>query len=206
MAILATDAFSGSGDLDGNWTVVSGFNMPQQVSGDAQPFAISATTSIALYTGITWPNNQYAQCIARQANGPGQKYIAIILRGLTSEHTLYEIRANSTGASITVIIYRVNAGSITTGPSTSTAVNAGSTLKGSVVTDGANAIVKLYVNDVEILSWTDTSPLASGSPGIYLHATGGTLDQVRADNWEGGSFGDSVITSLARQHMGFIYG
>ena len=207
MGILATDAFGGAGNLDGNWTTVTAFGNPQQSAGDVQPELVSGTPSLSLYTGISWPNNQYAQFIARAAGGPGQKYIAAILRGVTGERTNYEVRIQSIGASNVVVILRYNTGTSTTGASTSgVPIAAGNTVKGSVVTDGANAIVKLYVNDIEILSWTDTSPLIAGSPGIMLLATGGTADQTRADNWEAGSFGDSVITGSGRQHMGFIYG
>ena len=199
MTVLATDAFGGSGNLDANWTTIATQLNPQQVGGFVQDETIGTTPSMACYTGITWPDNQYAQHTLVQANGAGQKYQGVLLRCLTSEVTQYRVQANGTAASAPVFIYRVNAG-VATQLQTLTGVNVtpGRVLKGSVVTDGANAIIKLYINDVLIISATDVTPLLSGSPGIMMYATAGALTECRGDDWEGGSVDDTTITGLGR--------
>jgi hypothetical protein len=61
-----TDAFSGSGALSSNWTNTTStaetYVTAAQASGTVVP-SVSGQHSLATYTGVTFPTNQYAQVV-----------------------------------------------------------------------------------------------------------------------------------------------
>jgi len=192
MAILGTESFSGTGDLGANWTVVTGFDMPQQTGGICQPLT-SNVNCFAVYSAVAWPDDQYAKCKVVTVNTDIGKENNILLRFSTSARTGYEykVRGPLGTTSATLDIYRFNAGAATQLATLgSQTVNSGDILKGTAI----GTTLKLYINDVEKLSVSDGSPITSGKAGIGPFSNTSITD-AQSDDWEGGDF-SGAITGL----------
>jgi hypothetical protein len=104
-----TDSFSGSGPLSSNWTNTSAQSyVPlQQFNGEAIP-ASASLQGLAIYTGATFTNDQYAQvtfvnqgpggsssgpCVRMSVSGDGVCYLAVL-------GTIYQLAAGGGVASI----------------------------------------------------------------------------------------------------------
>jgi hypothetical protein len=190
MALPVVDDFNrADGGLGANWTTVTGFTAPAIVSQLVQETA-GGTTGLAIYTGDTFPDNQYASITITAVVTSTTRSAGVTLRGVTTERTQYECQvAGPLGATATLTIYRINAGSVTsliTSGAIET-VNSGDILKGSVL----GSTVKLYINENERLSVVDGSPIASGKPGIELNAIGAGSD-VQIDNFQAGEVGTTT--------------
>ena len=106
---LGSDACAGSGDLGANWTVVTGFEMPQQTGGICQPKTVNVLAE-ALYTAISWPNDQQAQVKIVTLSTASSRIGGVVLRGTTAARTDYECLAfGPLGSTTTLVIDRYNA-------------------------------------------------------------------------------------------------
>ena len=202
-AQLGSDACGGSGDLGANWTVVTGFEMPQQVSGVCEP-KTAAVFAAAIYSAVTWPDDQYVQIKVVSAVTNGGRVLYGLLRYSAAARTGYECNVQGPlGATATLAIRRYNAGAATllVGGTAIYTVNSGDTMyceiQGSTVT--------LKINGVTILGPTvDGTPIASGSAGTGLYVSTGLLTGAELDDWVGGDFGSSSVLQPASGYLGAI--
>lgn len=163
-----SDSFSGTGSLSSNWTSpVSGFTgvfvheIAQAAGVAVDNYAWSY--GAALYSGTTFPNDQYAQ-VTVQSIGPDSGVPGICVRATVSGNGYCWGWASPSGVAI------VQAG-VSTYATSCTAPTAGQTMKLGV----HGSTVTCYVNGVEVGSFTDTT-LTSGSPAILISngSTSGT--------------------------------
>lgn len=138
----------------------------------------------AVYTGITWSNDQYAQAKMTVTGGSASGYTgpSILLRGSTSAYTYYQISINA-AATNNLGIARFVASTWTGLQLTTTAWTSGDVLRAEIRTVGTTAVINVYRNGTLITTYTDSTPIASGSAGLsYSSAT--TTRSL--DDWEGG--------------------
>ena len=189
---LATDTFNRANENPlsdgGNWTTpvgefFSGATQPLQVVSD-QCEATHSIVNAALYSGISWPNDQWAQF---KLSG-GSAEAAIILRAVDNGTSVtYIIAVTPAAPAINIAETGTPAGG-----SVSTPLGSGSVIRLAVL--GSTAFI--YVNGV-LLGASTGFTLASGSAGILLEV-GGNLSQSNVVNFVGGSLrGSSVSGNLA---------
>lgn len=180
---LGAETCGGTGDLTTDWTVITGFELPQQTGGLCQPKTVGVTAA-ALYTGAAWPDNQAAEMQIVTALTNSSRLVSISLRGTTTTRTQYEcVVFGPIGGSTIVRIYEFNAGVGVILVSNNAVVVSGDTLKCSVLDN----VIKLYINGVERATYTDATPIASGTPGMVVSTGAGTTADVRVDGWTGTS-------------------
>ena len=195
-AELASDTFLVDGGLGANWTTVTGLSNPTIVGGVVQPANIGNPSSIALYTNITWPNDQYATVKIITAATSSGRVPGLVVRGITGARTEYECHLNGPlGATVNLLLVRYNAGASTTLASTGAnqTVASGDTLGCQAKDD----VVKLLINGVAKLSVVDATPITSGSPGIIAHTSAGATSDTQLDDWAGGSLPDPATLGAA---------
>lgn len=139
-----------------------------------------------LYTGTTWPNNQYARGTINVTGTAGARAGAgFSLRAASSAATYYRFVIDHAGAS-NIAIDRFNAGTRTGVTTFTTSFTSGDQFYFAVET--LTGTTTLYVFDkttTQILSAVDTTAITSGNVGIVYSSveTGASID-----NWEGGTF------------------
>ena len=183
MAVLATDDINraNSADLGANWTPV-GSTSALSISSNAI-LANGSGDSGEVYVGITWPNNQYAQCklttltASKYNGGP-------IVRGLTSAQTMYCFYSTQDGSAATAEAFAVSAGSWTSlGTRTANFAN-GDIAYLEVQGSGTNTL-KMKKNGVQVgADFTDSS-IPSGNAGVL---GGFDVPNTVIDDFEGGDF------------------
>lgn len=184
---LGSDACGGTGGLGANWTVVTGFELPQQTGGICQPNTLNVYAH-ALYTAVTWPNDQYASVKVVAANTSASRIVIVALRGSTAARTNYEcVVAGPLGTAATLTIYRYNAGTPTVlaGGTAVYTVNSGDIMHCEI--QGSTIILK--INGGPVLGpVVDGSPIVSGSAGIGVYSADGAITDAKGDDWLGGDF------------------
>lgn len=191
-AELANDNFNrANGVLGANWTTVTGATAPAIVDEHVQPSVAGGSNgSMALYTGIAWPQDQYGTI--RVVHGSdNSKQSHVILRGTTATRTNYECVVRSKlGSTAVALMYKVTAG---------TSVLLGTTVAGTPTLNpydvlrcsaagSSPTVIKLYINNVELLSHSDSSsPFTSGSVGILSYTLSGSTASSQLDEFTGGS-------------------
>jgi len=194
-AVLATDDFNrADGTLGANWTTIAGFANPAIVTNQVQPNAVGGTGSLSLYTGTTFPNDQYAKTSIIAALTANTRNPGLLLRGTTAARTEYEcVLFGPLGATVQLKINRYNAGvlaSLATTGADQTVVTT-DVMKCTVV----GYVLTIYINDVSKLVYDDSasgSKITSGTPGIHLYTAAGLTSNVQIDNFEAG---DMSVTS-----------
>jgi hypothetical protein len=190
MAVLATDNFNRADEnpIGAPWTV-RGSGTAGKIVSNTLRMPGSGNDSGIVYTGITWPNDQYSQVTLvtvpnAQSAGDG---VGVIVRGNTSGTlTQYELVCAS-GAAGTTIAKRVNgvykqlAHSVTTWVAGDVAYLEirGNTLQAK--RNGSTAGMPAPVTD------NDPDAIVSGSCGI-MASVEGTIPEQTLDDWEGGDF------------------
>lgn len=181
MAVLATDNFNradaGLGGPD--WATVTGMGNLSVVSN-----VIAGTSGAdrgSYHVGVTWPADQYSQCVATLSGGANADGGALV-RCDSSSATFYLGTFGSYG---TVGLYKCVSGSYTTLATTSRTLVAGDVLRLEV--SGSN--LNLKMNGVSVLTATD-SAITAGAPGMYFYQCDGI------DDWEGGDL--VVATTTGR--------
>lgn len=200
--VLGTDACGGTGDLGANWTVVTGFEMPQQGSGVCQAKTL-AVAAFAIYSAVAWPNDQYVQIKVVAADTSNLRINYGLLRFVSTARTGYECNVRGPlGATTTLTIIRYNAGTPTTlvGGTAIYTVAANDTMyceiQGSTVT--------MKINGATVLGPTvDGTPIASGSAGVGAFVQSGSLAGAQLDDWVGGDFasvlrGQNLLLEVGR--------
>lgn len=204
MADLASDNFPVDGGLGANWTTQTTATDPTIRSGVVEDFATAGATSHAMYTAITWPENQYAYLTVVNCATSNGRSVSLWLRGQTAAVTGYIFDVlGPLGATTQLRIRRFSAGAGSTlaDSGATETVSAGAILRAEVL----NGDVKLYIDGNLRLSATDGSPLSGGSPGIGV-TSNSVLSEAQLDTWGAGDLSATTITGLGRRHQGFMYG
>lgn len=188
---LGTETCGGSGDLGANWTVVTGFEMPQAGSGVCQAKTLNVFAA-AVYTGATWPDNQYAQFKVVTASTNNLRIGYLFLRYTTAARTGYECMVRGPlGANATLTITRYNAGTPTTIAGGTAIYTVAS--NDTIYCEIQGSTLTMKVNGATVLGPTaDGTPIASGSAGMGVLAQG-ALTETQLDDWAGGDFPSSVM-------------
>jgi hypothetical protein len=178
MSTLATDDFNrADGGLGANWTDMSiGFTGIVIVSNTAQDNA--GADSGSFYSGVSFPNDQWGQCVRTGGDGGG-----IMLRG-SAPRTWYVVSIEGTlGASASLLFAKFIAGVFTQIGTTQTVTfNSGDTLYGEV--QGTTLLAK---RNGSALGTSETdSAIASGSPGLF------GFGAFIADDFAAGDFGGAA--------------
>jgi hypothetical protein len=194
MAVLASDTFNraDSGDLGTNWTQV-----PSEFS-----FSISGNSAIPgnlgqdcteRYSGLTWPDDQYSQCVLTPSTtgGAANEGIGVCLRAASADQTYYRITADDTSASNNLSLQKMVAGAFTSVWTRSLAITAGDILRA----EAQGTTVRVYINGVQLGADTTDGSIASGSAGVSYSSQTGACS---VDDWEGGDFASPVTLTPAQ--------
>ncbi len=189
-AQLASDDFNrADSGLGANWTTVTTGGNPTILSNEVRDTSVGGATSLAVYSAITWPDDQYAQ-IKVVAATSNTRSVGLILRGATAARTDYECQViGPLGATTTLTIYRLVAGAATAlvGGTAVYTVAAGDTayceIRGYDLTMKINGVTQLGP-----FTDTDVTKVASGSAGIEVNAGTGAVTDALLDNFAGGDF------------------
>lgn len=169
----------------GNWSANSdsGFFAPCQVLSGLAASTSTSLASEALFTGVSFPNDQYSEI--RVAAGANTVVDALaICRSSSSADTWYG--CGSTGVlgtvnSSLVRVYKRVAGVQTTFFAVHMTVNIGDTFR--IVAVGST--VSGYMNGSLLGSFVDSS-IASGTPGFQIFSVG-SISSFQLSGWSGGS-------------------
>lgn len=201
---LAADDFNraNSGDIGTAWDPNAGHSGAWEVFSNKVRLT-SGTRSgdgCETYNAVSAPNDQYIECalVQTSANGAGVGY-GVMGRFSSSAKTGYRLVGNASGWEIA----RFNAGSFTgLGSATSTTFAAGDVIRLELVTSGANCAWTVKKNGSTVTggTGTDTSPIASGRPGVGYSSTDSTADADQGlDNWAFGDLGSAASNTLMGQ-------
>lgn len=189
MIFLRSDNFNRANEtpLAGNWTD-PGSPVPFNLSGNVVvPSAPGANDSWAFYNAITWPDNQWSSavltCTGTVGGGAGVG-LAVRLSNNTGPNGYRLVIDHNATTNWT--LSRFNSGVSSTLASGLVTFTDGDTFTLQIVTAGANAFLTMFRGITQFSSFTDTSPIASGSAGLAFSSneTAATID-----NWVGGRAG-----------------
>ena len=181
VAQTSSDAFTSS--LSANWTKPAGGTAIQVVGNLAEPTATGVDCQ-AVYTGIPFSNDQYAE-VTLAALG-SSSFASPLVRAGTNALTWYEIGVGGpTGSAFTstAIYKRVANVQTQIGPSIQVTPQVGDVFRLSVVGN----VLSLFQNGFLILQVQDySSSISSGSPGFKLNAAT-AVTNAQISLWAGGS-------------------
>lgn len=183
-ALPASDTFTGTGALGGNWTRPQGSF--ERISDVATPSG--AAESTAYWSADAFADDHYAQLtvvvVQSTATGAGGPSVRMSGTGVTTQHYMFS------GASNGNQLYKVTSGTTyallqTLGGTTAN----GDILKATV----SGTTIKCYQNGAQIGSDQSDSALASGSAGMFTYggASKEQFDDFSANN-------NTVATSAPR--------
>lgn len=208
MHILFTDNFTRANEapLASPWIALSSGTFSLS-SNTIIPGSLGSDTN-AVYTGRTFPNNQFAEAkVLVTGLGGGGSGGGVIVRGslVAGTNTCYRFAIDHKVAGTNAEIGRFNAGAFTS----LKLFDAGSWADGdrfalSVITVGSNAELRAYRNGIQIGGEvTDTSPLASGAPGLAYSSveTACTLDDFFAGDMEDARIGRQSMETFLRRAL-----
>jgi len=188
--VLASDNFNRANQnpIGSPWTNFQG--NAQLISNALSPAVVTANISAAvIYTGITWPNDQFSQASLTQLI-TGEGYAALVLRHTTGGDYYYcgfdaSPGFGGMGVSTTIHIWRFVGGSLTSLTSGFTTPHVNDVFSCQAV----GSAISFSQNGTLLLSAMDSSPITSGSAGLFVQSAAGTLPNVTDitwDNWSGG--------------------
>ena len=198
MAQLASDNFTRANENPlnaSNWTIPTSLFSLQIVSNRCEP-TTTGTTNQELWTGRSWPNDQYSEVTIQAIEAGGDT--RVVARGSTAAHTNYFVQILGVGASQSVKLWKVIAGAFTQlGTTQTVTVTAGDVFR----CECQGTTIRAKQNGTQLISVTDAS-IASGNPGLEISAaTSVSLNQ--ASLWAGGDFSTGLIGWVNR-HRKFI--
>lgn len=182
MTTLATDDFNraDSASLGANWTEDP--NNAMAISGNK---LVSPSDTSAYYTGVAFPNDQWAQAVLNGGDGGG-----IALRG-TAGNTHYVVNIEGGfGVGVSLVVARFNAGVFTGLDSQSVTFNSGDVLYAQIVGDTITAKRNGSALGTPVV---DGTPIASGSPGLF------GFGAFAADDFAAGDFTSPTTIQLMGQ-------
>lgn len=183
MTILASDSMTyTNGLLDsahtaGAWSITTNLDVYNIASNIAVAGAL-ANDSGAYYSGITWPNNQYAKCtlVATHADGAGVGY-GVMVRLDTAGSNYYRLVGNASGFEL---VKKVAGTTTSLASGTGTTFTAGDTIALQV----SGTTLTTYKNGVQFGSPITDAAVATGNAGLGYSSTSSASDGVI--NFEGG--------------------
>lgn len=193
MTTFASFDFTGSDSstiqsIDANWTFITSYSSNCII--DSNRGQRTSTTSTGYYYNEAPSSADYSVSldIYRVSEGGSEPVIGPAARCSSSANTMYLLRQNLDGSD-KLELYRVVAGSFTlkassfqAGPSTGNSQKLTLDVSGTDLTG--------YIDDVEILSSTDSSISAAGFPGFR----GYTLTNFSIDNFSADEVGGGTVT------------
>jgi hypothetical protein len=196
---LAADTFTRANENPLNpalWTtLVSGTTTPLQVvSNLCEGTNVASGLNMEIYTGVSWPSDQYAEVIVNTAIDASNA-LGPICRGVLGVQTFYYFQIGGPlGASATVKMFKVVSGATTQLGSTVTmTINSGAVARLEV--QGTSLVGK--VNGVGVITVTDSS-IASGTPGLWIQCAVALGNSI-AGAWDAGSISGSTILKVGQE-------
>ena len=182
MADLATYSFTRA---DANplpnppWVGVTGFVALKVLTNKAvASIASNDCWGVHGNGGVTWPADQYSAIILGAVGGSDCG--PVIHVDAANTHGYMCTGFSTTDVGLYEIVSGGFANLATSGAST---YSTSSEIYLEAKVSGANKIVKVFNGGAEIISFTDTSPRATGTPGLFhFDGTSGTA------SWRGGDF------------------
>lgn len=181
MTQLASDDFNrANGGLGANWTTTTSESVPVILSNEASADTSTGTYG-SRYTGITWPNDQYAEAIIGSIvenvtdNGAGPA-----CRIASGTQTHYFAQTNT----VETRLYKVVSGTFTQLGTDGAACATGDTLR--LECQGTSISVKK--NGATIIGPVTDSAISAGDAGIWIAFS--SLNG-KINSWAGGDFGGS---------------
>lgn len=163
------------------WTVPDSKNSFQIVSNKCILNSPLTVASADLYTGISWPNDQYAEVTITQALANTE--LDILLRCDLVEQNYYEFGWTSNGTNITPFIAEVIGGVrsvLWTG--SAIAFSSGDVYRAVAL----GSLLSLYRNGV-LLQTVTNFDIASGTAGFQMStSSAGATTDIQASNFDGG--------------------
>jgi hypothetical protein len=203
MPALATDDFNraDNNSLGANWTIVT-------AGWDATGFAIASNAAapqaltgddLEIYTGATFPNDQYAQVKVSVTGTTSGTGVGVALRAATDGSCYSVCVSKRSGGEIVIARRLANNSAYTPLANPSAAWVDGDTLKATIVGN----VITVYKNGTQVeVPVTDSSgsALTTGTPGI-VHST--TITSGSVDDFEAGSLSTLVGPVGALSAIGF---
>lgn len=192
MSTLATDSFTGTGSLGANWTDIdAGWARVTDVA--SVTFGGGSSVFSARYTGVSFPNDQWAQIQVGTGAGTTDEGVGPIVRA-TSGGDVYLLQGNTTETRI----YKRISGTFTQLGTDGPAVGTGDLLYLEI--QGTNLVANKNGSNICGSPISDTD-IAAGSAGIWGSATSGTitLDNFTAGDFVSTSIGAVVETNLKKR-------
>ena len=177
----------------GNWTanITSGTIVPAQLVSDTAQSTATTYQANAVWTGLTWPNDQYAE-ITLSALVDVNSFAYADVRASVSDDTRYRIAVQGPfGSSAVFYLAKRVAGSQTILGTLNGAVSANDTIRLAI----QGSTITVYQNGVLLSALTTTdSSIASGSAGFGLQVAA-TLVDAAVSLWIAGTL-SPVPTSI----------
>lgn len=172
LPVLATDNFNraNSTTLGANWTDI---NIGWGVTTNEADATNAADAQSSGYSAITWPNDQYAQCVLRTMDTTADEGAGPLLRGDATNIYL------SQGNTADVRLYKRLSGIFTQLGSTAGAAASGDKLYAEA--QGSSLLVQK--NGTTVVGPVTDTAIASGRAGLWDFD-----DVATVDDWEGGDF------------------
>lgn len=188
---LASDNFTraNANPIGGNWTPLQSANKAQIVSNQVESSA-AGTQGDSFYNGLTWPNDQWSQCIVGPVVGASSYVGADVRMTSTNAFTTYRLAWGGapTGSSGTWFLQKFVAGVYTQLGTGALTVNVGDVLTLCVI----GTTLSAYWNGVLLDVVTD-STISSGNAGFLVLGTTSTAN-ANITGWSGGNFVGSPVS------------
>lgn len=158
----------------------------QLLSGTVQPTDVNQDSCVYLHSGShVWPRDQYASATLTSPDQPGNNAgPGLCVRRSAGDRSYYRLTVNhNTGSNPTVWIIRFDAGVETALASVIYSWTDGAAWELRVTGGAASADITALCNGVAVLTYTDSSPVTAGWPGMaYSSSASGSV----IDNFECG--------------------
>jgi hypothetical protein len=181
--VLASDVFIRGaypvnlGANSDGWTTVIGASPLKVASAGIVESTATGVNNAALYTGLSWPNDQYSE-ITLGTVPPGTCQTTLIVRSDASLNNCYLVEASG----ITLKLYVYNGGT----PTGLFAYVGVIYTQGDVIRLSVNgSSVVVTQNGTALISVSDTT-VVSGSPGILISCPV-SITQATITSWNGGT-------------------
>lgn len=190
MAVLASDAFTGTTALSGSWTVNQG--TPSCVGGVLKG-GTAGSNNGAFYNGVTWPNDQYSQAKIAGGLSANTHYTYVLVRaaGTGGSSNAYEIFTDGSSGATHTEICTLTSGTESTLQSVATTFTTNDVMR----LEAEGTTLRAYKNGAQVGTDQTDATYASGSAGLGVYQSTATMD-----DWEGGS-----LTSVTLEQEGFRF-
>jgi hypothetical protein len=202
MTILATDDFNrANGGLGANWTTINTLAAPQ-INGNVVNANAVDSDSAAFYSARAWPVDHWSEIRdATASDDDGNQFITVRVTAGSNTYYLAGHYASSFGANKSFRLQKSTNGVISTLAQITTAtITAGDILRLEAKGTGTVALTFKQNGNIILTANDSTSPVNSGSPGIFAATDSGTLANHQLDDWAGGDFALLVDGIIAREY------